>query len=148
MKIFRKIKTTFSTPLEFLNSMFVSMSCTNNPPHNDQCDITLSKAWSSSSKPFLKSMHCVPLCVLASLSDQNINSFWKHLARFWASFITHELFHNAKIEALNKCEKDTLLWVEISLQKQHWCHLFAQSCNAFGWDSHNTLRRIKSMMFT
>lgn len=53
-----------------------------------------------------------------------------------------------KIKALNKFEKDTLLWVEISLQKQHWSHLFALYCNAFGWESHNKLRRIKSMMFT
>lgn len=52
-----------------------------------------------------------------------------------------------KIKALNKFEKDTLLWVEISLQKQHWSHLFALYCNAFGWDSHNKLRRIKWMMF-
>lgn len=53
-----------------------------------------------------------------------------------------------KINALNKFEKDTLLWVEISLQKQHWSHLFALYWNAFGWDSHNKPRRIKSMMFT
>lgn len=79
-------------------------------------------------------------------------TLWSELtlkaSRLWASFITLELLHNAKIEAINKFEKDTLLWVEISLQKQHWCHLFALSCNAFGWDSHNKLRRIKSMMFT
>lgn len=91
-----RIKTTFSTTLKFLNSMFVSMSCTNNPPHNDQCDITLSKAWSSSSKPFLKSMHYMPQSVGFTL--------WSELtlkaSRLWA-FVTLELLHNAK----NKCIK-------------------------------------------
>lgn len=62
----------------------------------DQCDITLSKAWSSSSKPFLKSMHYMPQSVGFTL--------WSELtlkaSRIWAS-ITLELLHNAK----NKCIK-------------------------------------------
>lgn len=124
--------------------MFVSMSCTNNPPHNDQCDITLSKAWSSSSKPFLKSMHYMPQSVGFTL--------WSELtlkaSRIWAS-ITLELLHNAK----NKCIKQ--IWkgyfalsrdITAKAALEPFICTILQCLN--GWDSHNKLRGIKSMIFT
>lgn len=124
--------------------MFVSMSCTNNPPHNDQCDITLSKAWSSSSKPFLKSMHYMPQSVGFTL--------WSELtlkaSRLWA-FVTLELLHNAKNKSIKQIWKGYFALsrdITAKAALEPFICTILQCLN--GWDSHNKLRGIKSMMFT